>query len=374
MGRGSYVGDALMGLRMLGGLLSVPAVNAAQENADWQAQRLMAQAQGQSPPEQPEPAFFSTNNTGALGGLMSGIGGVGKFMAALSGAPVQAPRLDLGEQVSALQYGAQQAQRRAQAEAADVFTNPDAQKFAKAGQWDLAKNLQYPATAKGATSTNALRLQYNRLKRTDPQSPELPILAETISQIEAQQQRTAPRMDVHTNNIVNNTQAMEGAKNDALKAAVQTRGVYEDVFPMAQQASRALSDSVFAAKTGWQAVELGFKSAMGDEDANAAMKSITNAIRLARTVDVGNLNENERRIWEPFVDGRFQTKAEFDAGLRILDKQLRRRLQTQLSVLDAQSWPEMRKGLDLPEGMSGAEPSPQSDAWHGVLDNLGIPR
>lgn len=107
MPRGSYVNDALLGLRILGGVLAQPSLQAAAEDQQSEQNKLLAIAQGKDPFDVPDvsPAWYSPNQGGITGGIMSGVGGLGKLMATLGGMPIRAPRPDLGEQVAALQLG-----------------------------------------------------------------------------------------------------------------------------------------------------------------------------------------------------------------------------------------------------------------------------
>jgi len=107
MPRGSYVGDALLGLRVLGGLLAQPSLQATAENQQSEQNKLLAIAQGKDPVDVPDvsPAWYSPNQGGITGGILSGVGGLGQLMATLGGMPIRAPRPDLGEQVAALQLG-----------------------------------------------------------------------------------------------------------------------------------------------------------------------------------------------------------------------------------------------------------------------------
>lgn len=134
MPRGSYVGDALLGLRVLGGLLAQPSMAAAQEDQMSQNAKLLAIAQGQDPMDTPDvsPAWYSPNQGGITGSIMSGVGGLGQIMATLGGMPMKAPRPDLGEQVSALQLGQKVKDQRATDQTLnDLFQNdPEGRAYA----------------------------------------------------------------------------------------------------------------------------------------------------------------------------------------------------------------------------------------------------
>lgn len=366
------IGEYLGLMEIVGNLLAIPANQNDAAAASEQTRALLASALG---PEQagtldalaPPMNRFPGSDVPVLGSVVRGVGEVGQVIQGVLGAPAKAPRPPLGAYTQLLNFQQSQAKGAQGKKIAEAIrTKKPAEEvgalIAETGEdISTAAKLAYPQARQNSTATNAMRYKLNQLLAANPEDPEIPILRQTIAESEAAgvNRAAATRSTINVINTdpdLQNRQALGAAKKAALQRLEEIRGVYDETIPIMKAAIPALSTNPLYAKTV-QPTALWWQAATGDPDAKATQLLESRTIRLARTGDVGNLNDNERKIWEAFTRGADMTQQEFTNGLVILDKLMRTAMERHQRVIHAQSVDD----LDYTPPPMGIEATPGGD-------------
>jgi len=324
------------GIQLVSNLLNLPLrleYGSRQAALERQLLRTNAAALGITPDQvdaiAPDPGLSAINpamHPGTYGKILSGVGQAGNIISTLLGNPASPPRLELSTLTSLAGLRRQGDKQKALDTYAGGFKNPQAAAAARAGLGATAAKIEGGQTGKMGSELDALYQEGLDLHDGDTAQARRYALSEIdrrkTGRATAQASALAPifgERDERRAGLAVQTQL----KKDAAKKLTEIQNVSRVVFPLMDKAQAALTTSPLVAGSGAQRPVLWWKALAGDEGAAAVRQLPSQAARLARTVDVGNLSEQEQQVWHAFINGEDMTAQQFAVATNVLKRLLK---------------------------------------------------